>query len=242
MLLPQNYNKTTKMTEYNSTNPIENNKLDNLDSVEKHLTGQDISDKLDNDNSVNELSDKLFYNQSGSVKSLEENLGTNETYTGNSSNAESIPEPEDLISELFIKDKLKFQRYLINHTLEQIYSRRKNLNNNLENIDKSLCRFHTLEFQIAEPVYTFNNQKNKEKTSIEKMISNLYLTKSLEYNRYWADVLKLKQNILPLVSEYLNLKKKAKILGMGYDRYNYNKTTYSQSTILPIYNFPVRMP
>jgi hypothetical protein len=116
---------------------------------------------------------------------------------------------------------------------DRIYAKDKQINN----IDKAICDLHTQQFQINTTGYSDTDRKLN--TSLDQACSKLEIDKAKAELDAWQDIMKLRKELMPLITEYLSSIRKMEILNGNYKPYR-DKRKYNAEEDLP--EFPVRTP
>lgn len=146
----------------------------------------------------------------------------------------------DPVTDLFI-EKLAWQKAAINQLLYLISKREMIKENNLSNLEKEICNTHTLELNLPLDSYIDVFKHEGRKIMLEKTASNLEKNKGMEIQSCWSDTAKLKQEIIPLISQYLATKRKAGLVG-DIESYSPKEEKAEYVTYRKEYTFPERIP
>ena len=124
----------------------------------------------------------------------------------------------------------------LNQILDLIDERILERDKQLYEIDKAICDLHTQQFQL-EAVYSDINKRLK--TTLDQTCSKLDIEKAKAKTDAWQDTMKLRKELIPLITEYMSSIRKMEILNENYKPFKASGSRYTKEK-LP--EFPVRMP
>jgi hypothetical protein len=144
---------------------------------------------------------------------------------------------DDLLEEMS-NELHALKKGSLGQIINMIDERVKERDRNLYEIDKGICDLHTKQFELDIP---YSDICTRVKASLEQAASKLEMTKSQERVSAWKDITRLRQDLMPVLNEYLSSLRKMKVIGGSEkDQDAEEEEIYKEKRRLPI--FPTRIP
>ena len=143
------------------------------------------------------------------------------------------------VLENITKENHYLKRSSLNQILDMVNDRIYAKDKQINNIDKAICDLHTQQFQLNTTGYSDTDRKLN--TSLDQACSKLEIDKAKAELDAWQDIMKLRKDLMPLITEYMTSLRKMEILDVNCKPYlATGEKKYATKKKLPV--FPRRMP